>query len=69
MILASVAVAEWPPGRSGALLAALRQIEAQFGKGSVVQLGKNFRIDGEGVIPSGSLTLDRALGIGGFPRG
>ncbi|MCU6795409.1 recombinase RecA [Paenibacillus sp. WQ 127069] len=54
--------------RRAALDNALRQIEKQFGKGSVMKLGESahMKID---VIPSGSLALDIALGIGGFPRG
>ena len=52
-----------------ALDAVLMQIEKQYGKGSIMRLGDeagNAEID---VIPSGCLTLDLALGIGGFPRG
>ena len=52
-----------------ALDAVLMQIEKQYGKGSIMRLGDeagNTEID---VIPSGCLTLDLALGIGGFPRG
>jgi recombination protein RecA len=48
---------------------AISQIEKQFGKGSVMRLGESqSRVDVE-VIPTGSLALDSALGIGGFPRG
>jgi recombination protein RecA len=54
--------------KSKALSAALSQIERQFGKGSVMMLGKSDRIEIES-IPSGSLGLDIALGIGGMPRG
>ena len=54
--------------KSKALSAALSQIERQFGKGSVMMLGKSERIEVES-IPSGSLGLDIALGIGGLPRG
>jgi recombination protein RecA len=54
--------------KSKALSAALSQIERQFGKGSVMMLGKSERIEVES-IPSGSLGLDIALGIGGMPRG
>ncbi len=52
-----------------ALDAVLLQIEKQYGKGSIMRLGEqagSIEID---VIPSGCLTLDLALGIGGFPRG
>src|SRR5438128_1494593 len=54
--------------KAKALSAALSQIERQFGKGSVMKLGKSDRIEIES-IPSGSLGLDIALGIGGLPRG
>src|SRR5690242_19219101 len=54
--------------KSKALSAALSQIERQFGKGSVMKLGKSDKIEIES-IPSGSLGLDIALGIGGLPRG
>lgn len=46
---------------------AIKQIETQFGKGSIAQLINNGeKID---VIPTGSLQLDRALGVGGYPKG
>ena len=48
--------------------AALSQIEKQFGKGSVMKLGETTVMDVE-AIPTGSLSLDIALGIGGIPRG
>lgn len=51
-----------------ALDLAVSQIEKQFGKGSIMRLGEN-AIAAVEVIPSGSLALDAALGIGGFPRG
>jgi recombination protein RecA len=57
-----------PMDKSKALDAALSQIERHFGKGSVMRLGKRERVDIE-TIPSGSLGLDIALGIGGLPRG
>jgi len=47
---------------------ALRQIEKQFGKGSIMKLGENAGMQVE-TVPSGSLALDIALGIGGYPRG
>ncbi|MCM2997448.1 recombinase RecA [Paenibacillus cellulositrophicus] len=47
---------------------ALRQIEKQFGKGSIMKLGESTHMQVE-VVPSGSLALDIALGIGGLPRG
>ncbi|GAA3422212.1 hypothetical protein [Streptosporangium vulgare] len=47
---------------------ALAQIERQFGKGSIMRLGDETRAPIE-VVPTGSIALDVALGIGGFPRG
>ena len=44
------------------------QIEKKFGKGSMMRLGDSTAVDVD-VIPSGSLTLDKALGIGGYPKG
>jgi recombination protein RecA len=52
-----------------ALRAATEQIERQFGKGAIMRLGDQPRVSGSNVIPTGSLTLDIALGIGGIPRG
>lgn len=54
--------------RKRALSAALGQIEKQFGKGAVMRLGDSAREDVD-VIPTGSLALDIALGIGGLPKG
>lgn len=51
-----------------ALATALAQIEKDFGKGTIMKLGDNARMNVQGV-PTGSLTLDLALGIGGVPRG
>ena len=59
---------EKQPDRSKALESALAQIERQFGKGSIMKMGDEGRAPVE-VIPSGSIALDLALGIGGFPRG
>ena len=56
------------PDRDKALEAALTQIDRQFGKGSVMRLGDEVRAPIE-VIPTGSIALDIALGIGGLPRG
>ena len=47
---------------------AMGQIEKQFGKGSIIRLGANTSLDVE-AISTGSLALDIALGIGGFPKG
>lgn len=55
--------------KSKALAAALSQIERQFGKGSVMKLGKNDRSMDVEAVSSGSLGLDIALGIGGLPKG
>jgi len=54
--------------RRAALEMALRQIEKQFGKGSIMKLGEQAQLQVE-TYPSGALALDIALGIGGFPRG
>lgn len=54
--------------RKAALEMALRQIEKQFGKGSIMKLGESTHMQVE-TVSSGSLALDIALGIGGFPRG
>jgi recombination protein RecA len=54
--------------REKALDAALAQIERQFGKGSIMRLGEEGRAPMD-VIPTGSIALDVALGIGGLPRG
>ena len=55
--------------KSKALSAALSQIERQFGKGSIMKLGKNDKTMDVESISTGSLGLDIALGIGGLPRG
>lgn len=47
---------------------ALRQIEKQFGKGSVMRLGDRSNVDVD-VISTGSIAIDNALGVGGFPKG
>ncbi len=52
-----------------ALEAARLQIEKQFGQGSLMKLGTSSNAAGIEVIPSGSILLDEALGIGGYPRG
>jgi len=57
-----------PAEREKALESALAQIDRQFGKGSVMRLGSDERAPVE-VIPTGSIALDVALGIGGLPRG
>src|SRR3974377_599014 len=55
--------------RARVLGAALSQIEKQFGKGSILRLGSKDAVVTVSVIPSGSISLDNALGVGGFPRG
>ena len=55
--------------KSKALDQALTQIEKQYGRGSIMRLGADEKIADIGVIPTGSLSLDLALGIGGIPRG
>ena len=52
-----------------ALEAARLQIEKQFGAGSLIKLGAQTDLTGVDVIPSGSILLDEALGVGGYPRG
>ena len=54
--------------REQALERALARIEKEYGKGSIMKLGSSDRAD-VAVIPTGSLTLDIALGVGGLPRG
>jgi recombination protein RecA len=55
--------------RAKAVDLAITQIERQFGKGSIMRLGGSEKISDVPVIPTGSLGLDLALGIGGVPRG
>jgi recombination protein RecA len=54
--------------RGRAIDAALAQIDKQFGKGSIMRLGSREKVDIP-AIPTGSLSLDAALGVGGMPRG
>jgi recombination protein RecA len=54
--------------RARAIEAALAQIDKQFGKGSIMRLGSREKVDVP-AIPTGSLSLDAALGVGGMPRG
>jgi recombination protein RecA len=55
--------------KAKALEAARLQIEKQFGTGSLIKLGDHINAAGIEVVPSGSILLDEALGIGGYPRG
>lgn len=56
-------------GKREALEAARLQIDKEFGKGSLMKLGDNKEVLDVDVIPSGSLLLDEALGVGGYPKG
>ena len=55
-------------GKLKALQAAMAKIEKDFGKGSIMKLGDQ-HIENVEVIPTGSITLDMALGVGGYPKG
>src|SRR3954454_14052820 len=55
--------------RTRALDLALSQIEKQFGKGSIMRLGNKEAIVPISVIPTGAISFDAALGVGGVPRG
>ncbi len=57
-----------PISKEKALEEALKSIEKAYGKGSVMRLGERPHVDVD-VIPSGSILLDQALGVGGYPRG
>ena len=62
-------MAEAKSDRRQALELAIAQIERQFGKGSIMRLGAGGPLEEIAVIPTGALSLDVALGIGGLPRG
>ena len=64
---ASISVAS--SEKAKALQAALAQIEKQFGKGTIMRLGEGEALEDIQVVPTGSLGLDIALGVGGLPRG
>ena len=64
----TAASAEGGDARMEALAAALGQIEKSYGRGAVMRLGDE-SIENIEVIPTGSITLDHALGVGGYPRG
>ncbi len=56
--------------RGKALDLALASIEKQYGKGAIMRLGEKSKLQGQiGIIPTGSIGLDAALGVGGYPRG
>jgi recombination protein RecA len=61
-------MAEERSERAKAIEAALAQIDKQFGKGSIMRLGSREKVDVP-AIPTGALSLDAALGVGGLPRG
>ena len=69
MIESSLRVVDGGMDKEKALEAALSQIERAFGKGSVMKLGQREQAVEIDAIPTGSLALDIALGIGGLPRG
>jgi recombination protein RecA len=62
-------MAEVKSDRRQALELAIAQIERQFGKGAVMRLGSGAPLEEIAVVPTGALSLDVALGIGGLPRG
>ena len=55
--------------RERAIDLAMGQIEKQFGKGSIMRLGENAVVPDIATIPTGALSLNIALGVGGIPRG
>jgi recombination protein RecA len=61
-------MAEDKEGRAKAIDIALSQIEKQFGKGSIMKLGSR-EVQDVPTIPTGSISIDAALGVGGLPRG
>jgi len=62
-------MAEVKSDRRQALELAIASIDRQFGKGAIMRLGQSGALDEISVIPTGALSLDAALGIGGIPRG
>ena len=66
---AVAAIRERDPAREKAIDVAVSTIEKQFGKGSIMRLGEGMAPPEVKVIPTGSLGLDIALGVGGLPRG
>ena len=62
-------MAEVKSDRRQALELALASIDRQFGKGAIMRLGQGGALDEISVIPTGALSLDVALGVGGIPRG
>lgn len=65
-----IQVEDGKAGRLQAISIAMQQIEKEFGKGSIMRMGESMKgLDSIPVIPSGSLALDIALGVGGYPKG
>src|SRR5215471_16207196 len=62
-------MAEVKSDRRQALELAIASIDRQFGKGAIMRLGQSGALDEISVIPTGALSLDAALGVGGIPRG
>ena len=62
------AAAKIAAARSKNLDLAIQQIQKDYGEGSIIRMGDDYRVDVD-VIPTGNLLIDRALGVGGFPRG
>jgi recombination protein RecA len=61
---------EGQSGRLQAVSIAMQQIEKEFGKGSIMRMGESMKnLESMPVVPSGSLALDIALGVGGYPKG
>ena len=67
-VVPSVKSLDSPEEKKKALQNAIEQIEKTFGEGSIMKLGENRHLDVD-VIPTGSLGLDLALGVGGVPKG
>jgi recombination protein RecA len=62
-------MAEVKSDRRQALELAIASIDRQYGKGAIMRLGQSGALDEIGIVPTGALSLDAALGIGGIPRG
>ena len=65
----SLHVVDADTGKEKALDSALKQIERTFGKGSLMRLGQDAKVDNIATVSTGSLGLDLALGVGGLPKG
>ena len=62
------AAAKLAAARAKNLDLAIQQIQKDYGEGAIIRMGDEYRVDVD-VIPTGNLLIDRALGVGGFPRG